>query len=603
MGQEILYCYKCQTRLLGSEFDKGKAFKVGDKAACAVCVKDLLGSVPPPPPKNEAPKIGSSNRLPAASPDSSSKFKPATVRAAAPEPEKSRTGLIIGAVIGVAVVILLIAMAMSSGSRTTVRRDPDPPTPAPVPPGVRPPDPTPAPVPLPTSSFAAELREIDEKIRTGLPNEDFRSLSELLAEARKRRSSGEWLSEIDLRIPQVEARARRTALPLREKGVEANKKGDAAEVKRLREKIASWGFPTLVDEFDKALAAPTTPPPPIDPPPGESRPVFLDALGPGCRNRSWSGVVDLAATAQVHEGTHSIAFTPQQMAAGVYISFDMPVDTAEFPFVTFAVYLPEIPTGVGVALYKDATPAAPVGLEHLGGYPGAREWKKFVVPVATLNAAPQKVTGFVVQVFRTGTQPLVYIDSVAFLKTAPAGAVLPKPPPDPNEPPAVVYDEALAPGWANWSWSGKVDLAATTQVFEGSRAISFTPDKESAGVYLHFAQGLDPDQYPFVTFAVYAVEDPSRVGAAIYKDKKTTQTLPLSQLAPDVKTREWKRYVVPVEKLNAAPGRITGFQIQAYQVGTQPIIYIDSIAFLKGSTLPKPPEVDAYRARFSLAAA
>ena len=31
MGQEIVYCYKCQTRLMGSDFDKGKAFRVGSR--------------------------------------------------------------------------------------------------------------------------------------------------------------------------------------------------------------------------------------------------------------------------------------------------------------------------------------------------------------------------------------------------------------------------------------------------------------------------------------------------------------------------------------------------------------------------------------------
>src|SRR6185436_17882597 len=113
---------------------------------------------------------------------------------------------------------------------------------------------------------------------------------------------------------------------------------------------------------------------------------------------------------------------PQQVAAGVYIALDQPIDPAEYPFVTFALYLPEH-AGIGVAVYKDWKPEAALGLEKVGGYPGPREWKKFVIPVATLNPAPHKVTGFIVQVFGTGSQPMVYIDSVSFLKTAPAGYV------------------------------------------------------------------------------------------------------------------------------------------------------------------------------------
>jgi hypothetical protein len=46
MGQEIRYCSRCQTRLLGSEFEKGKAFKFGDKSACAACAKEMLAALP-----------------------------------------------------------------------------------------------------------------------------------------------------------------------------------------------------------------------------------------------------------------------------------------------------------------------------------------------------------------------------------------------------------------------------------------------------------------------------------------------------------------------------------------------------------------------------
>jgi hypothetical protein len=601
MGQEILYCYKCQTRLLGSEFEKGKAFKVGGQSSCAACVKDLLASMPEGT-KPDPLKASSSSRIPAALSDST-KLKVSLPRTPAPPPpppapEKSKNGLIIGLVLGGVALLILIAMAMNSGSGPTARRDPDPPAPSPAPrPGVRPPDPTPAPVPG-TPSYAAELREIDEKIKTGLAREEFRSLAELLAAARQRRMTADWLSEIDLRIPQVEARARRSAQPLRDQAIEAHRKGNAAEVKGLRDRIAAWGFPSIVDDFDKALATPVAPPlPPVDPGPADARLVFTDALGPACRNTSWSGIIDFAATAQVFEGRHSIAFTPQQNAAGVYIALDQPVDPAQYPFVTFALYLPEEQTGAAVALYKDWKPEAPVGLDKLGGYPGPRTWKKYVVPVATLNPGPKNVTGFVVQIFKTGTQPLIYLDSIAFLKTAPEGIVPPPPPPPPPsaEPPLVVYDDALAPGWKNWSWSGVWDFAATSPVFEGKCSIAFTPHLESAGIYLHTDQGLDPAEYPFVTFAVYAVEEGVRPGVGIYKNQKTLSTLMLDQIASDLKVREWKRFVLPVEQINPAAEKIDGFQIQAFKAGKDhPLIYIDSVAFLRSAsgTAPRPAKTE-----------
>jgi hypothetical protein len=178
-----------------------------------------------------------------------------------------------------------------------------------------------------------------------------------------------------------------------------------------------------------------------------------------------------------------------------------------------------------------------------------------------------------------------------------------------SEPPLVVYDDALAPGWENWSWDGIVDFAATSPIFEGSRSIAFTPKKAAAGVYLHTDQGIDPEQYPYVTFAIYIAEENVYGSIGIWKNKKTFASLRLDELAPDLKIREWKRFVVPVGKLISSAERIDGFQIQSFTAGDHPLVYIDSIAFLKSASAaavpPKPPaaEIGLYRDRWKQAAA
>src|SRR5262245_10730893 len=73
MGQEIVYCYKCLTRLTGGEFEKGKAFRFGLKVSCKECLPDLLATLtpderkrfqePPPPPPRETEKGISSTRI------------------------------------------------------------------------------------------------------------------------------------------------------------------------------------------------------------------------------------------------------------------------------------------------------------------------------------------------------------------------------------------------------------------------------------------------------------------------------------------------------------------------------------------------------------
>ena len=47
MGNEIVYCSKCQTRLLNADFERGTAFKIEGIASCDKCSADVLKLLPP----------------------------------------------------------------------------------------------------------------------------------------------------------------------------------------------------------------------------------------------------------------------------------------------------------------------------------------------------------------------------------------------------------------------------------------------------------------------------------------------------------------------------------------------------------------------------
>jgi hypothetical protein len=439
MGQEIVYCHKCQTRLLGSDFDKGKAFKIGGQSTCGDCAKVLLASMPEVGTESERGRRShSTTRMVAPSPDSSSKFKAANRSAAPPAPASppSKTPLIVGLVIGGTVLLLLIAMAMSSGTSTprTESAPPDYSRPSGVPPPGDPPR-----VPPPdSSSLAAELRDVDERMRDSFAKEEFRKIAEFLTVVRRRRSERDWIAAIDERIPQVEARARRSALPpLREKAIEALRRNDAAEVKRIRDQVAAWGFPALGEELAKALAdpppaPPPPPPPPVPPPPPltTSEPPFVlyaDAIAPGCRDHSWDVTVDFASRDNVFEGTRSIAVTPTKKFGGLYIGVDKRVDVTEYPLVTFALCPMEDNLNLGISVWAgDKKASTMLQLEKRGEMSAKGVWKRYVFPVSLFTPSDPKVLGFAVQAFKTTTQPLYYVDSVSFLKGA-GGVEPPKP--------------------------------------------------------------------------------------------------------------------------------------------------------------------------------
>src|SRR3954464_13504706 len=66
----------------------------------------------------------------------------------------------------------------------------------------------------------------------------------------------------------------------------------------------------------------------------------------------------------------------------------------------------------------------------------------------------------------------------------------------------VIYDEALAGGWQNWSWA-TVDLASTANAHSGTVSIAVTPAAWSA-LYLRSADApLDTNGYLNFTFWVH----------------------------------------------------------------------------------------------------
>ena len=47
MGQEVVYCFKCQTRIHGTDFAKGQAYQVENNFCCSACVVGVLETLPP----------------------------------------------------------------------------------------------------------------------------------------------------------------------------------------------------------------------------------------------------------------------------------------------------------------------------------------------------------------------------------------------------------------------------------------------------------------------------------------------------------------------------------------------------------------------------
>jgi hypothetical protein len=138
MGQEIVYCFKCQKRILGAEFAKGQAYQVGLHVSCSGCATELLLELGPREREQLLAKMfkatqerqsASGAALPALT-SSSTRVKAAKssdrrrttahipiVRPPRTVPETSSSPLVLaGAAAGVAVVLAVVFFAASRSS-------------------------------------------------------------------------------------------------------------------------------------------------------------------------------------------------------------------------------------------------------------------------------------------------------------------------------------------------------------------------------------------------------------------------------------------------------------------------------------------------------
>jgi hypothetical protein len=339
MGEEFFYCWKCQTRLAGADFERGRAFQIRDKISCADCVMDLVAPLPIKeqeavlmmvkeareralrPPSRSAIPAHSSAAVPAG---------PARIHPFVYKEQKTHP---------LVMTLFILVLAFAAGAIIYIVKDesPHPAPPAektdarPRPPeSVRPPSAsTPEAAAQETlrkaddfaranpadlkgqearyrdavkacegtpslaearsrleevrrkvaDTFAADLATLDQQARASCAKEDFKAAVDLLEQARKRHPDTAWTTAIDQRILQVNQEAWKVFIPLRDKAVDAQKRGAKDEAQAAVDRVMRWGLAALITDLEKALAPPRVPveTTPAPPPATETRPSGPEA--------------------------------------------------------------------------------------------------------------------------------------------------------------------------------------------------------------------------------------------------------------------------------------------------------------------------------------
>jgi hypothetical protein len=152
-----------------------------------------------------------------------------------------------------------------------------------------------------------------------------------------------------------------------------------------------------------------------------------------------------------------------------------------------------------------------------------------------------------------------------------------------------IYDEALAPGWQNWSWA-TVDFASTANANTGAVSIAVTPAAWSA-LYLRSADApVDTNGYLSLSFYVHGGTTGGQTIQVVAVVNEVAQ--PGVRVASPT-AGSWQKITVPLAALGADNRTdVNGFWIQQGSGVDDPTFYVDTIVLESGVPPTPPPPVN-----------
>ncbi len=151
-----------------------------------------------------------------------------------------------------------------------------------------------------------------------------------------------------------------------------------------------------------------------------------------------------------------------------------------------------------------------------------------------------------------------------------------------------IYADVLTPGWSNWSWAD-VNLTATNTVHSGIHSIAVTMDAWE-GLYLHNA-GASTLGTTNLRFFVHGGASGGQMlnvflNLEVNASAENGPPIPLRIASP----AGWQEVLVPLAALNPNQEQVTGITWQSASGSSQPVFYIDDIAFISQDD-PQAPQI------------
>ena len=147
--------------------------------------------------------------------------------------------------------------------------------------------------------------------------------------------------------------------------------------------------------------------------------------------------------------------------------------------------------------------------------------------------------------------------------------------------PLVIYDDALASGWANWSWDTTINLNNISPVHGGTQSIAVTYTAAWGGCISTPIRLSAPAAMRHCVSSFTAAAQ-ARANCALWPMAMATTSMPVTAVA-----NTWTQIDVPLSTLGS-PTTLTDLYWQDTTGGAQPIFYLDDIQLI-GSGVPPTP--------------
>lgn len=146
--------------------------------------------------------------------------------------------------------------------------------------------------------------------------------------------------------------------------------------------------------------------------------------------------------------------------------------------------------------------------------------------------------------------------------------------PEPPQIVTVIYDDAIAPGWQDWSWDTSNNLYSTANIQNGTQAIE-TKFNAFGGLSLRSETPIDPAQYTHISFWASAPDGEQ----PLYVFIQATDDGAESEKATITVGPQWQAFSVALADLGNPP-TLKRINIQEATGEPVSVVYLDDLKLI-----------------------